>query len=941
MIPSFSIGIERPEYLWLLLLFVPFVAIGFWSKRKIASWRRIAALGARLALLLLITLALAGVTWDEAVDDVAVVFVLDRSASVSPEAQKKADEFVKAALAHQEKDDVAGVVVFGADALVDQTPREDLAFSGTESKPSPHQSDLAAGIRLAAGILPSDRARRVVVLSDGEETRGDAATQVMMTAGQDLEVAVVPLSGARGSEVLLEDLIVPSRVDEGAAFDVRVVARSDEPAKGKLRIYRNDQYLGEMAVELEGGRAQVFSIRQEADSPGLYRYRAVLEVEGDKDAQAQNNEVVGTTQVTGKPRVLYAEGYPEHAEHLASVLREQGLVVDIVEPSNIPSGPSGLRPYAAVILSDVPAYALTTRQQEGLHAYVRDMGRGLVMVGGDQSFGLGGYYDTPVEAALPVNMDLEDKSRFPKLAMIHAIDKSCSMGEGAGSPLGLAKEAAIRTIELLNSRDQLGVIGFDSGASWIVPLQPLVDKPSVTSTVASIRGGGGTDIYPALEKANGAMNGSDAALKHVIVMSDGITAPGDFQGLLTRAHSQGITTSAIAIGSGADRATMQSLATWGGGSYYLVTDATAIPAIFTREALLASRSFLVEEDFVGVAKEPSDLTKGLGDLPVSHGYIATEAKPRAVVALQVPGEHPAPLLAHWHYGLGRSVAFTSDCKPRWSKDWIGSDDYTRLWAQTVRWAVGDPNAGALQVESEIRDGELTVTVDAFSSEGDFRNFLDGEARVIAPDLTTQTLELRQVAPGRYRASIPVDQDGSWLVGVAMKDGEDVVGQAVAEAVQPYSPEYRVGGVGPALLAELGTVGGGGVLTDPAAAFARPTVPQRLPHPIWPLLVAIAAFLLLMDVALRRVEIGRGAGGQALVLVRPAAAASRPLPKPASAPYAPAMPMPPIPDQPAPEPEVDTTPAVEAPKAKEVDPESYAGKLLAARGKARKKMGGDS
>lgn len=946
MLMGWGFGLERPEYIWLLLLALPLAAMMWGTKRRLSRGRLVGAYLLRLAVLVALSLAAAGLTLEQQVDDLAVVFAIDGSASVGVAGQQKAAEFVQEALKHQQEGDLAGVVVFGGDAALDQAPRPHLEFHGVESVINTHQSDLAAGLRLSSAVLPSNRARRIVLLSDGEETRGDAATQVMLTAGDDLEIGVVPIAGVRGQEVVVEDLIAPARVDEGAGYEIRVVVRSDQPAKGKLRIFRDETYLGEIPVDLIGGRAQVIPIRQESSESGLYRYRAELEVDGATDTLTQNNEGVGTVQVTGKPRVLYAEGYPDQAKHLRTALEGEGFKVDVVTAADIPQGPSGLRPYAAVILSDIPAYNLTTRQQEAIHAYVRDLGRGLVMIGGDQSFGVGGYYETPIEDALPVRMDIQDKSRFPKMAMVHAIDKSCSMGEGNGSPLGLAKEAAIKTVELLSERDQLGVIGFDDTASWIVKLQPLTDKPGITQLIASVRGGGGTDIMPAVQRANQAMDNSDASIKHLIIMSDGVTAPGDFQGVISAANKRGITTTALAIGDGADRVTMQSLAQWGGGHYYLVTDPTAIPAIFTRETLLASRSFLIEEDFTPVTKEPSELVKGItGDgMAPLHGFVTTEPKKRATVALEVPGEHPAPLLAHWHYGLGRSVAWTSDSKARWSSDWLGTDDYSRLWAQTVRWVVGDPYGGNLSVETEIRDGELQVTVDAFDPSGGFQNFLAGEARVVAPDLSVRSLDLQQVAPGRYRASLPVDQDGSWLVGVAMKKGDELIGQTVAEAVQPYSPEFRVGGAGRGTLEEIGKVGGGGTFADAASVFARPLVARSVPHPLFPIALAVAAFLLLLDITMRRFEWFSGRGPALLSTVRTAAAASRPIPQAANPSFAmPALPSFSAAPGPSEAPVEATTPEVvvdpeTVAAAKGPDAGSYAGRLLAARKTARKKMG---
>lgn len=937
-------GFERPEFLWLLLLAFPLVGLAFWSRRKLSLFRRLLALGLRLALLLAIVSAIAGFTWQQAVDALGVVFVVDRSASVGGSGQIQAQRFIEEALKHQQSDDRAGVVVFGAQGMVETEPKAALEFHGIEAVPSPHQTDIATGLRLGTALLPADRARRIVLLTDGEQTRGDAAAQVLLTAGEDLTVSVVPIGGGSGPDVLLEDLITPPRVDQGASFDVRVVVNAEQAATGSLRLYRNTTYLGEMPVTLEGGgRAAVYTFRQEADEAGLYRFRATFEASDEAtDALPQNNQVMSTVQVTGRPRVLISEGVPAEAQALAKVLRGEGLDVDVVAPVDFPPGLPELRPYAAVFLSDTPAYMLSGRQQRAIQAYVRDLGRGLVMIGGDESFGVGGYYNTPVEAALPVSMDIEDKTRFPQLGMVHAIDKSCSMGEGGGSPLDLAKEAALQTVELLNERDLLGVIGFDGAASFIVPLEPLHDKQRVIDDIASIRSGGGTDIYPALERSVKALSESDASLRHIILMSDGMTADGAYQQLLTAANrDEHITVTSIAIGSGADRQTMESFARWGGGNYYLVTDPTAIPAIFTRETLLASRSFLIEEDVRAQRAAMSELTAGIepSAVPVLHGYVATSPKERAVIPLVVsrPSDPEAPsdpLLAHWRYGLGRSVAWTSDAKGRWAKEWVGSPSYTRLWGQVARFVVAAGGDQAIQLETEIREGQLEITVDAFDPTGGFKNFLDGEARVVGPDLTVHPIDLRQVAPGRYRATLPVDQDGSWLVGVALEEGSELVGQAVEEAVQPYSPEYRSRGAGTALNQELGRVGGGGVLSDPAAVFARPPVARRVPHALWPWLMGLAALLLVLDVASRRLDMA--GSGPTSIIRNPAAAGSRYAfrrPPPAVAGGAPA------PSEVA-EPVEEDEPAPPPKPAVEVDPKSYAGRLLAARKTARKKLGED-
>ncbi|TVQ89963.1 MAG: VWA domain-containing protein [Deltaproteobacteria bacterium] len=926
-------GLTLDQPLWLLglLLLIPMGLLLL--RARISPVRRLAAFSLRGLLLAAMLLALAGLNWERTVQALGVIFVLDASDSVGTDGRERGLSFIAEALRHQGPDDQAGVVVFGATAMVEASPQLDLRVPRIESRPSPHQTDIAAGIRLGNAILPADRSRRMVVISDGEQTRGDALAQAMLTAGDDLELGVVTLERERGPEVLVEEVLAPSRVDERAPYDLRVVSRANHPTPATLRLYRNEELVEEHTIQVPGDRASITRLPQLGGFPGLHRYRAVVEpLDPSHDTVPQNNEAFATVQVRGQPRVLIVDREPKAAQQLATAMRGRHLGVDVIAPSQLPPSLTGMREWSAIILSNVPAYDLSDPQLEALEAYVRDLGRGLAMLGGDRSFGVGGYFGTPVERALPVDMDIQDKTMIPTLGMVLAIDKSCSMGGGAGSKLGMAIEASVLTIDLLNPRDQFGLVAFDHASSWLVPLDTVGDGQEQRRLVQTLRTGGGTDIYPALQMAINALDDSNVALKHVVLLSDGITSSAGFKELLEGGVQRNITTTSLAFGSDADRATMQDLATWGGGDYYLVTDPQAIPAIFTRETLLASGGFLQEEPFQPKMVARSDVLVGLEqqDFPTLFGYVRTQPKRRVVMPLVVPPSSddasPSPLLVHGRYGLGRSLAFTSDATTRWSRSWVGTPSYTRLWSQVGRWLSADAEGESLTAAAEIREGEITVTVDAFDEAGQFLNFLEGEARVIAPDMSRAVLELSQVGPGRYRASAVADQDGGWLVSVELRQGERRVGYTVTEAVQPWSPEYRIGQSGQTLMADLAQIGGAGEITDPASVFSPSHEPRRVPVPLWPFLVALAAVLLLADVASRRLAFRWAREGQGQMLVSDAAvplhrtgvrtATARVEPAPTRA-------------QPVSAPEVVTPP-----KPKPKPPAgSYASRLLAARQRA--------
>jgi Ca-activated chloride channel homolog len=881
MTPLNRLGVDAPIWLALAAVLIPMALIAgrsvFVNRRN-----RLGAL-ARVLLVVAIALAAAGVHLKLPATNLGVVFVLDRSASLPEEARAKSLEFVRSATSAMREGDKAAVVVVGDGAVIESEPTAGLDLVNVESRVSPHQTDLASGLRLAEALMPSEYTRRVVVLSDGEETRGDAVAQAS-SAAEDVELWSVPFSRGAADEVLLEGISGPDQVAEGAAFELRVVARSKVPTKGRLHLYRNERHLGALDVELTGGRADLFVLRQDADEPGFLRYRASLEVDPSADSVPQNNVAVTTVAVEGRARILYVEGKPGQSHHLAETLRGEGLAVDVLGPGEIPASLTKLQPYSAVLLSDVPAYALTERQMEVLRRYVRDLGRGFAMLGGDESFGVGGYYATPIEEMLPVRMDIQDKKYFPSLSMALAIDKSGSMGGvGRAEKLGMAKEAAIQTTELMSDRDRLGVISFDGAASWAVPMTPLTHRAKIRTAIASMRPGGGTDIYPALKESYGALHREASAQKHIVLMSDGVTMGGDFQSLITMGARRNITLTAIAIGDDADRQSMMQWADWGKGRYYLVTEPAHIPRIFTREAMLASRSFLIEEPFTPQLGAPAPVTRGLETLrlPSLGGYVATEPKPRSEVSLWAKQDENTPLLATWRHGLGRTAAWTSDCKARWAKNWVGTEAYTRVFTQLTRWLAATEGSADVHAWAELERGTLTVTVDAFDEEGGFRNFLEGEVRVVAPDLTVQTLPLQQVSPGRYQVRASAVQDGSHLAAVFLQDADgNRVGQATAEAAQPYSPEYRPASGGEALLAEVSRVGRGRSLevADAKSVFAPPEIPRLVPHPLWPPLVVLAALLLLLDVAIRRLEWKRSPVRAPAAIDLPARSARRPPPR---------------------------------------------------------------
>lgn len=824
----------RFSWPWALVLLVllPWV----W-RRGVREVRHLAAL--RAASLALAVLALAGMQVLERGAPVQVVFALDRSDSVLPEQVRWAEQFLREALRYRRPQDRVGLVTFGGAAVAERAPSEAVDLRPTQ-RPRPYDTDIGAAIRVSASLLQGEGVRRVVVLSDGADHAGEAVEAAREVHAAGVEVHVVPLLRPASAELVVEDLSVPADAAVGERVPAWVRLRSTVPQPVELELWVDGALAQRRTVRARAGRTLV-GLSAVAARAGWLDLQ--VRARPARDGVPDNNVGRAVIPVLGPPEVLYAG-----AGRVADVLRAQGFVVHRVAARQLPGTAAGLARYQAVVLEDLPALGLARPQMEALRDYVRDLGGGLVVVGGPRSFGVGGYARTPLEEALPVSMEVQHRVALPSMALVLVLDTSGSMG-GVGTETAkveLAKEVARSVVDLLGDRDLVGVIQFDQAYRWLVPLVPARDRDRIVAQVAGLRAGGGTDLLPALRAAYEALRTVEAQVRHVIVLSDGQTDPGDFEGWVRRMRSERITVSTVSVGKDADLAFMRALSSWGGGRHYVARDTYALPQIFVTEALLSARSYLVEERFVP-QRRPGELLQGLGPLPALRGYVATSTKPAAQAELVSP--HKDPILASWRYGLGRAVAFTSDAVPRWSVEWQSWPSFARFWSQVVRWAAR-LDRGRLDVRTELRGARLRIRLDARDEAGDYLDGLQVEGTVAGPR-SSQRVELRQTRPGWYEAEAELPDAGVHTVAVTAWQGLQVLGRARVPVAVAYPHELRDPQPDPALLARVAEAGGGRVLRTPREAMSPP--PDARHHrDAWPALATASVVLFLLELVARRV-----------------------------------------------------------------------------------------
>lgn len=841
-----------------LLLLLPLALALAWrierrSKVRSTPARRRWVRGFRWAAIIALVLALAGLGAERPEDRLTVIFAVDGSRSVGGPQGDAVVRFLAAAGAARPREDLAGVVAFGGEAMVDRFPDDGFRGGEVAARPSPDATDLEAAVRLARGLFPAGQEKRLVLVTDGVETRG-SIEEAVAAAAADLDVAWLELASLDRPEALVEQISVPDRVVAGQPHRVRVAVRASQEMTATLRLYRGSVPVAAAPVRLEAGSTQVFAFDQTAPpGSGVVLYRARLEAADD--GSPENNRAEALVRVEGRPSALLIDADPASLAPLSAALGEAGLDADAGGPGALPASLQGLAAYDAVVLSDVAATHFSAGQLDLLATWVRDLGGGLVMLGGPDSFGAGGYWRTPVEEVLPVSMEVKDRSYLPSVGLVLCLDKSGSMaGYGEVSKIEVAKAAAVAVAELLEPMDQLGVIGFDAAAKWVVPLTSGDQIESIRSRLGTLRAGGGTDAYPALALASEALAASEVRVKHVLLVTDGQLSSRDHEGLVAEMGEAGVTVSTVAVGTDADVYTLERIARVGGGAFYQSRDVENIPRIFLREAFRVARSWVVEEAFQAVRQGGHPALRGFdaGAAPPLHGYVAASEKPGAEHPLATP--RGDPLLSLWRVGLGKSVAFTSDAKGRWAGSWLGWRGYQPFWAATVRYAVRDPGSGRLRASASVADGRLRLAADLLDDRGGFVNGARLRARVVGPDGRAVEVPLIQEGPGRYQGEIEATAEGPYLAAVA-GDGDGAASDAAtAMTVVPYADEFRGLSRAPVGLERLVASGRVRRLEGPEDVFRHLGTGGSVRWSLAPWLLVAAAALLVLEVAARKAAV---------------------------------------------------------------------------------------
>jgi Ca-activated chloride channel homolog len=843
-----------PAALWLLAA-VPLVWLAYrFARTNFNPRQRWVQTGLRSLILIALAAALARPLISTSSSRLSIVYAVDVSHSVSSAAIQAAAgriDDLNAAL----RPSHFRVVAFGvtAAALDGTAALRQLAQIET---PAPgaatvdrRGTDLEAGLDAARAELATGYVPRIVLFSDGRATAGEADAALARLIDAHIPVSVEPLAPRSLGDTWIDSLDLPDRIPAGAAFTATVSVESQREGQAIVELRSAGKVIGTQSLTVSKGVTPV-AINAVLDAPGGYVLQAIVKIAGDP--LADNNTLERGVWADPPTKVLYVEGTPASARYLSNALTASGFQVTVRPPSGLPPTEAQLDPFDVVVLSDVPRAAIGAASMSALAGWVEQGGGGLLVAGGEAVFGEGGYRKTPIERLAPVTFERRDE---PEVALILVLDRSWSM---AGSSMDLCKAAAQAAVDVMTDEQSLGVLTFNDQFDWDVTLRNVgKNRDDIRRKIAAIEPGGHTLIFPAVEQAYLALRTAKARAKHVVLLSDGRSYPDDYEALVTKMVNARMTVSTVAVGPSADPELLRNIAKWGKGRSYQVADAKELPQIFVKEARNAATPAFDERQITAVVKTPAFLSGiDLTHVPHLKGRTATVLKETALELLATDDDDP--LLAFWPIGLGRTAVFASDVKDRWAADWVTWRGYGPFFSAVARALERRrPAAAALDLVAGPIHGNartVAISVEARDVSGRHRDLLHPVAQVRAADGTPADVTLRQVAPGRYEATLVADASLPLAVTLGGASPIDATGVTSRVVLPDPAAEYRFRAADEPRLRSLASATGGAWRPGPEALASAAGDRRTERRPIWPMLVSIALGLWFVDLLLRRVRV---------------------------------------------------------------------------------------
>lgn len=827
----------------------------------------------RVTLLALLLLALTGPRWNLGGEGVDIVVVADRSRSLPAKGDESIRELIRDLERNRKSGDRIGLVTFGGRAEVEHTLSRSSELGAYTRDVLPDGSDLNDAISAALNLIEPTRPARILVLSDGEANGASPMSAARRARELGVPVDFRLFERNRIGDVAIESLTLPDTVSPREPFQFAVWVQASREAHGAVRVLRDGHEIAKLERDFVVGLNRVL-FRDLLEEGGLTNYSAELVLENDP--LEENNRGAGVVRVEAAPRVLVLNRDGQE-DNLVRALQAARLPVDVVSSKTHPLTQDSLDKYRAAIVENVPAADFGRLKMERLAQWVEDLGGGLLVTGGERSFGVGGYFKSPLDDVLPVSMELREEHRKNRVAIAIALDRSGSMSmpvKGGKQKMDLANLGTAECIKMLSASDKVAVFAVDSTPHLIQGLRNVDDPEAIISNVLRIQSmGGGIFVYEALVAAgNELMKAGEYSTRHIILFSDAQDSeePGDYKTLLKKYSDAGITVSVIGLGTDHDIHSdlLKDIAKLGGGNIMFSEDPEELPRLFTQDTMSIARNTFIKHDpeihpadgipgkLLPDARLMGEL--GRGPFPPTKGYNLSYLKPDATGAVISTDEYNAPWLAFWYRGLGRVAALSIEVDGPHSGPFASWDNYADFLVTQTRWLLNSVSPDDVFVTMQQEGQEAVVNVELDPDRGD-KHRSDAPTLFVVPpgDERTQptTPDFVWTGPNSLQARFRLEQTGTYrtLVRAAGKNSREFVrGPTVT---LPYSPEFapRQGlPSGRDLLSDIAKLSNGRERTDILSVLADPPRSVQT-RSLLPWLFAISLAVLMLEIAGRRLS----------------------------------------------------------------------------------------
>ena len=780
----------------------------------------------------------------------ATIFLADLSDS-NRENVAWMEEYIRRQVEAKPASDQFGLVTFGQDAVIDQFLTRNKQFAGIMTSPVATATDVEAALSRAVSMIPDGAGGRIVMLTDGRQTRGKIENMRMVLEESGIELCGLFTDTRSGDDAYIKNASMPTRLHPGDSFRLNVAVESSFETDAEITISSKSRKLETKKVHLEKGESS-FAFAMQVTGQESENFRVTITAPGD--GCRENDSYYLYADVSENDRMLVISGMNTDSSQLLALLGSANEEADTVSAKNAPASLSEMMQYKAMLLDNVYISDLPEGFLENLESYIRDYGGGLIVSGGEDSFALGGYRDTVLEKVLPVDMEPRGVNEMPSMALVMVIDRSGSMtmtDEHGTDRLSLALEAACRAVDNLGSKDSVGVVVFDENPEWQVPLVPAADKKRIKEAIRQTDGGGGTMIFPALQEAYETIYASDASIKHLLLLTDGEGETKDFRLVSAALNRDDITLSCVAVGQDSDQTLLQNLAEACNGRYYYSDSQSDIPRIFAKEVLMSGESYLQNGDFALTDNGMSEITGQLFEegLPHITGYVSASPKAGAVPVLE--SDKQDPVLSVWQYGLGHTVAWNTDTGGIWTGGFVGKDDYVEMWRRICDYAFGAETDLADRIETQTDESGRTI-IRYLTEE------YSGEAKVegvyTTPSGLRKEISLTQKKPGEFEAALDETGEGIYYLNLRKTEkGRAMAGLSTAAVLQ-FSEEYRFDVTDRPVKHFVEE--NGRLLSEEESVWTRMQTRMSTGRSIVLLLLTAAAVLFLLDIVMRRLELER-------------------------------------------------------------------------------------